>query len=494
MKPRGTHVIALLIAGMLLVSAVWLYGPATEHELVYFDDTRYVIENRHVHAGLSPSTVAWAFETDHMGTWHPMTWLSHAADWSLYGSDAGGHHLTSVLLHALNGVLLFGLLFRATDRIWPSALVAFVFVVHPLNVSSVAWVSSRKGVLSTAFMLIALLAYASYVKRPTIVRHLGVMLAFALGLMSKPMLVSLPLVLLLLDVWPFQRMTWTGRALHGARPWLDKLPLAIMAVAVAGVAFAVRRTGEPVSWLDRILQAPIAILTYARRLVWPSGLATPYPALDTPSVALAALSLCTLLGATALALSIRRKRPYVAVGWFWFLVTLAPVIGIVQVGDQPMADRWMYVPMIGVLVAVAWTVDSWTQTGRTLAAVGVGALLLTVALAVQTRAQLRTWENTETLFRHAIAVTPDNRVAHYNLGWYLAHEGRHDEAAQHYRRAIEIAPWYFAPQFNLAWLLWEQGRVDEANEVACGALRVAGPELEAHRTRLIERLGDYRCR
>lgn len=493
MNPPPNHATVALIAVALLISAVCLYWPATENELVYFDDTRYVIDNEHVHAGLRPSTVAWAFTTDRMGTWHPITWLSHAADWTLHGDDAGGHHLTSVLLHALNAALLFGLLYRITGRSLPSALVAFVFAVHPLNVSSVAWVSSRKGVLSTTFMLVTLWAYVRYANRPDLKRYIWVLVTFALGLMSKPMLVSLPLVVLLMDVWPLGRMGWNGRATRGGHPWWDKLPLVVMSSVVGGIAFAVRHTGEPVGWSERLAQAPVAVFVYLRRLVWPSDLATPYPPLETPSVLTVALAVVALLGATVIVIRERSTRPYLAVGWLWFVVTLFPVLGIVQVGDQPMADRWMYVPMIGIWIAVAWTVASCVGDRRSAVAVTMGAAVVVVALAVQARAQIRTWRDTQTVFTRAIEVTEGNRVAHYNLGWFLAEQGRTDEAIAHYRSAIEISPRYFAPRYNLAWILWEEGRTDEAVKATCEALSVADPDMRAYRKRLLEWLGERRC-
>jgi hypothetical protein len=492
-EPRTTSFSAL-ISGVLLAATLWLYWPVSGHELVYFDDTQYVIENTQVHGGLRPSTIVWAFRTDRMGTWHPLAWLSHAADWSFYGDDAGGHHLTSLFLHALNALLLFAVLRRMTGRTWASAFVAFVFAVHPLNVASVAWVSSRKGVLSAAFLFLTLWAYIRYTERPNLARYLAVCVAFALGLLSKPALVSLPLLLLLLDVWPLARLGWKGQALGKTRPWLEKLPLLVMSAGVSIVVFLVRRTGEPVPWTERWAQAPVAYLVYLKRIFWPVGLATPYPPPSAPGPLLVFGALAFLIAVSVFAFRVRRERPYLAVGWLWFLVTLAPVIGLVQIGAYPMADRWMYLPMIGVLIVVAWGVSAWLpQTRSSAVALGVVAVALVAALSVQTRAQIATWQNTETLFRHAIAVTENNRTAHYNLGWYLAKEGRADEAVEQYRRAIEISPDHFPSRHNLALLLWREERTEEAIEATCEALRVLRPSAENIRRRLTERLGGATC-
>ena len=283
-----------LIAALLILVTLGLYWPALDHGFVYFDDTRYVIENRHVHAGLEARTVTWAFTTDHMATWHPLTWLSHAADWEIYGPDASGHHLSNVLLHVLNVLLLFGLLWRMSRNVWPSLFVALVFAVHPLNVATVAWVASRKGVLSMAFWLLTSWAYLAYARDGGIRRYLLVVAAFGLGLLSKPVLVSLPLVLLLFDVWPLQRLRWNGAPLGDARPVVEKLPLFAMVAAISPVIFAVRAVGDPVPWLARLAYVPVAYLLYLRRIVWPSGLATPYPPFLTPTTVQVVLAIISV--------------------------------------------------------------------------------------------------------------------------------------------------------------------------------------------------------
>jgi len=494
MAPLRTSSFSVLISAALLLVTLGLYWPVIDQDFVYFDDTRYVIENRHVHAGLDASTVQWALTTDTMGTWHPLTWLSHAADWSLYGSDAGGHHLTNLLLHALNVLLLFGVLRRMTGSLWASAFVALVFAVHPLNVASVAWIASRKGVLSTAFWLLTMWTYTSYARRGGVGRYALVLLAFALGLLSKPMLVSLPFVLLLLDVWPLRRLGWNGRAMGDARPVFDKIPLFSLAAAVSLVVFLVRRISDPVAWTERLAHVPMSYLVYLKRIFWPLGLATPYPPMSAPVASHVLGAVVILLGVTAFAVRSRRQRPYLAVGWLWFLMTLAPVIGFVQISAYPMADRWTYVPMIGILIMVAWGVPSLLPKERfARAALGVAGAVVIVAFSFVTRVQVGYWQNTETLFRRAFAVTDDNRAAHYNLGWYFAREHRPDEAVEHYRRAIEISPEHFPSHHNLALLLIEEGRVEEAVEPTCAALRLADPSDEARRQWLTEHLHGAQC-
>lgn len=493
-QPQSPRFSGLIAASLLLVTMA-LYWPVLDQDFVYFDDPAYVLENREVHTGFAPSTVTWALSTDRMGTWHPLAWLSHAADWSLYGADPSGHHLTSVMLHALNAMLLFIVLRRMTGSLGASAFVAFVFAAHPLNVASVAWIASRKGVLSTTFWLLTMWAYASYTERGGKGRYLIVLGAFALGLMSKPVLVTLPLALLLLDFWPLHRMSASGHPMGAERPFYEKLPMMLMAGAVAVTVMMVRRVEDPVDAADRWAQVPLAYLVYLKRIFWPVGLATPYPPSAVPDASEALLAVLALLAITGVVLLLRRKRPYLAVGWLWFLVTLAPVIGFVQIGAHPMADRWMYVPMIGILIAVAWGVPaSLRRSPVGKLAVGVFGAGAVFALVIVTHAQIGYWQNTETLFRRAIAVTENNRTAHYNLAWFLAKEERREEAAEEYRRALEISPDHFPSQHNLALLLLEEGRTDEAIEATCAALRLADPNDEGLRKRLMEKIGEEGCR
>jgi hypothetical protein len=494
MASSQTPWFSLLISAALLLVTLGLYQPVLEQGFVQFDDNRYVTENLAIQHGVDAATVQWAFTTDRMGTWHPLTWLSHTVDWSLFGSDAGGHHLTSLLLHAFNALLLFAVLRALTGSVGASAFVAFVFAVHPLNVASVAWIASRKGVLSTAFWLLTIAAYTDYTKRGGFARYLLVLVAFALGLMSKPAVVSLPFILLLLDVWPLRRMGWNARATGEGRPMFEKIPLFVMSIALSVVVFAVRRVDQPIAWTERWAQVPLGYLLYLKRIFWPAGLATPYPPLSAPTTAQVLPAVLVLLGLTGLAIQSHRKRPFITVGWLWFLITLAPVIGFVQIGAHPMADRWTYLPMIGVLVAVAWGVPSLLPRERwTRAVLAAFSVLAVSGLSLVTRAQIGYWQDTEALFRRAIAVTEGNRTAHYNLAWYLSREDRPDEAVEEYRRAIEIDPNHFPSQHNLALLLIATGRADEAVQPLCAALRLSDPEDEALRRRLTEHLHGARC-
>jgi hypothetical protein len=308
------------------------------------------------------------------------------------------------------------------------------------------------------------------------------------------MLVSLPFVLLLLDVWPLRRVGWDGTATGEARQVLEKIPLFVMAAAVSIAVFLVRRVGEPVAWTERLALVPMSYLVYLKRIFWPVGLATPYPPVSAPIASHVLVAVVILFGVTAFAVRNRRQRPYLVVGWLWFLVTLAPVIGFVQIGAHPTADRWTYVPMIGILIMVAWGVPSLLPKERfAKAAMGIAGVVAVVALLVVTPAQVGYWQNTETLFGRAIAVTDDNRTAHYNLAWYLAKEQRPDEAVTHYRRAIEISPEHFPSHHNLALLLIDEGRIEEAVEPLCAALQLADPLDEARRERLTEHLHGAQC-
>lgn len=482
------------ISASLFVVTLALYWPVLEQDFVYFDDHRYVTENSAIQQGIDWTTFEWAFTTDRMGTWHPLTWLSHAADWKVYGSDAGGHHLTNLLLHTLNVLLLYGVLRRMTGSTWASAFVAFVFAVHPINVASVAWIASRKGVLSTTFWLLSMRAYEAYTRQGGRWRYFLVLAFFGLGLMSKPMLVSLPVIFLLLDVWPLRRIGWNGRAIGDSRPFLEKFPLALMAVAVSIVVVLVRHVGEPIAWTDRWARVPVAYFVYLKRILWPTGLATPYPPQVMPTASDMVVATIVLVGVTAVVIQSGRKRPYVTVGWLWFLVTLAPVIGLVQIGAHLMADRWTYVPMIGIAIMVAWSVPSlFPREHIARAVVGGAGVVAVVALLMLARTQIANWQNTETLFRHAIAVTNGNRTAHYNLAWFLAQKEQPDEAIAHYRSAIEIEPTHFPSHHNLALLLIERGRTGEAVEAICAAIRIADPSDERARHELTAHLDGAQC-
>jgi Flp pilus assembly protein TadD len=491
--------IAIIV--FLVLATVGAYLPAARCQFVYFDDRGYVFENRDVLAGLAWPGPAWAFTTTWGSNWHPVTWLSHMLDCQLFGPSAGAHHLVSVALHAASAVLLFWLLRRMTASVWPSAMVAALFALHPLHVESVAWVSERKDVLSTFFGLLALLAYVRYAAWPCVVRYLPVFALMAVGLMAKPMLVTLPFVMLLLDWWPLRRFGYSagGAFLVGAPPCgcpvvlvghdgrprgaaptarcssgtigrlvLEKLPLFTLVAASCIITYIAQQRGgameyaERLTFLTRLTNAPVVYVAYLGKAVWPAALAVFYPYV-APPVWQAVLAMIFLAAVTALVLWQRRRRPYLAVGWFWYLGMLVPVIGLVQVGKQAMADRYTYLPLVGIFLAVVWAaadvLSGWRHRAKAFAAAAAAVL---VACGILTIRQVQEWTDTETLFRHAIAVTGDNAVAHSAFGELLYARGRYAEAASSFAESVRLAPDYAEAQYNLGLSLTQAGRLQEA--------------------------------
>jgi tetratricopeptide (TPR) repeat protein len=414
---------------LLAMATIALYLPVTGHAFLTFDDHDYVTANSHVRAGLGWSTVKWALTATTAANWHPLTWLSHALDYQLFALNPAGHHLDSVLLHALNTMLLFLLLRWATKRVGPSLLVAALFALHPINVESVAWVAERKNVLSTLFFLLAIGAYGWYAQKPAGRRYLLVVALFAAGLMAKPMVITLPFVLLLLDYWPLQRTAGsTLSAFHSSQATvskllLEKIPLLFLSAASALITVKAQRSGMAVRSLHqfslavRVDNALVAYVSYLGKMFWPAGLAPLYPhpgdTLPTWQIAFSAL---ILAGVTLFVLAFRRRR-YLPVGWFWFLGTLIPVIGLVQVGDAAMADRYAYVPLIGIFVMIVWSLHDWADAKNVrLVWRIIPALCACAALSLGTVRQLSYWENEYTLWTHTLAVTDGNPFAHDALG------------------------------------------------------------------------------
>lgn len=431
----------LVLGGLLALGVAALFLPSVRHGFLTYDDPAYVTQNAHVSAGLTWAGVRWAFTSIEASNWHPLTWLSHMLDCELFGLWPGGHHLTNTLLHALNAALLFLVLARMTGRVGPSLFVAALFGVHPLHVESVAWVAERKDVLSTTFFLLVLWVYALRAERERTGgggrRGLyGAALAlFALGLMAKPMLVTLPCLLVLLDVWPLRR--WQAANARGR--WMlvvEKVPFVALSAASSIVTVIAQRGGGAVGSIEeftlpvRLGNAVVAYARYLGKCFHPVDLAVFYPSFaQMPPVSWIALAALLLAGLTALAVILVRKYPWLFVGWFWFTGMLVPVIGLVQVGGQTIADRYTYVPLIGVFIIVAWSLDAWTRDRRSrfIGAWGAAAVAI-VVLAALTSLQLARWSTNETLFRHAASVTRDNWVAHYNL--FLAYRDTSPDKAQ----------------------------------------------------------------
>jgi protein O-mannosyl-transferase len=450
-----------IIALILLAATLLLYWQCAAHDFIILDDQLYVSMNPDIQQGLSWQGVQWAFSavsTATTGNWHPVTWLSHMLDIDLFGLDPAGHHLVNVLLHAVNGVLLFLFLSRMTGALWRSAFVAALFALHPLHVESVAWVAERKDVLSTFFWMLTLLCYGAYVKRPGAARYLATFACLAVGLMAKPMLVSLPLIMLALDFWPLGRFQGSGTGgaagegsgFSGATFWkllLEKIPFFGVALLFCGVAlYAQNQGGYVPSFLVyplrfRIYNALLSYCEYLSDFFFPHDLAIfyPFPVLDSLLPVAGALLLLIALSVGAL-LTLRR-HPYLGVGWFWFLVTLLPVIGLVQVGSQSMADRYMYIPLVGVAMAVAWGIPALIPSSlRHPALLKSVAVCSLVACFGLTWRQLTLWRNSQTLLEHTVQVTQRNYFAHFLLGNYLFQQGKYQEALPHFLMTVRIKP------------------------------------------------------
>jgi tetratricopeptide (TPR) repeat protein len=489
------------ICAALVVGTLAVFLRTVAHEFVEYDDSQYVYENPMVTHGLSGPGIVEAFTAGHAGNWHPLTWLSHMLDWQLFGPWAGGHHLTSVLLHAAVAVLLFLVLLQSgrhtpcavgdlrhaacayynAAAFWPSAVVAALFAIHPLRVESVAWVAERKDLLSGLFFLLTLAAYIHYARRPfSWGRYLAVLLLFALGLMSKPMLVTLPAVLLLLDYWPLARLGWTTRV------WVEKIPLALLSMASCIVTFLVQREAEAVNThfllSTRVANALVAYVTYIGQIFYPVDLAVFYPYTPGGLPAWKVLgAIAVLSGISAAALLLRRKAPYLLVGWLWYLGMLVPVIGLLQVGSQSMADRYTYLPQIGLYLAMVWGAADLCRLrpwGRWVGGIGAaGAIVMLMALAVR---QTSYWRDGQSLWTHALNVTPPNHIAYYNMGMVLQRQRQLDAAIDYYQQSLALLPTYALAHNNLGLALYEQRRMDEALEHFRQALASNPRSAEAH--------------
>jgi Flp pilus assembly protein TadD len=481
--------------GLLLALVTLLaYLPVTRDGFVNYDDQDYVTENSVVQKGLTWTGIKWAFTTSHASNWHPLTWLSHMADCELFGLNPGAHHLVNVLFHTANVVLLFLLLLRLTGELWLAAFVAALFAWHPLHVESVAWISERKDMLSTFFALLTLLAYARYAQHvtgnrcqvtrtnstsPPVTRHPSrcywlALLFFTLGLMSKPMLVTLPFVMLLLDYWPLHRLSsGTGRPATALRLAWEKWPFFLLTIVSCIVTFLVQsqRSGEAVASLDlvplhyRFCNALTSYGLYLLKMVWPVRLAVFYPLPDhlTWLLMAATASAVVLVIISSFVWRARLAHAYLPVGWLWFLGTLVPVIGLVQVGAAALADRYTYIPSIGVFIAVTFGVcDLANRFQFPQKAIATAAALILVTCLILTENQLRYWRDSETLFAHALAVTKNNHVAHVNLGVALEQKGELNEALAEYRAAEQLAPELYHIHNNLGNLLDNLGHPNEA--------------------------------
>jgi tetratricopeptide (TPR) repeat protein len=497
--PTRRHFPAGLMAGLLVLVTVALYWPATGGGFVY-DDGDYVLNNPHVTSGVTWENIRWALGSGYAANWHPVTWLSHMMDCQMFGLNPFGHHLTSILLHALNTLLVFLFLRGLTGSLWRSFMVAALFGWHPLHVESVAWVAERKDVLSAFFGLLALIFYARYAGRAEAgnqkpeagIRPFGFrlpadywfsLLFFALGLMSKPMLVTWPFVLLLLDYWPLARFN-PGQL---RRLVQEKIPFFALSAAASVVTFVVQKQGgamESVAAIPVGIRAGNALLSYCGylgKLFWPVDLAAFYPFPTQLLIWKVLLAGGLLLGISALLFAQRRRRPFLLMGWLWFCGTLVPVIGLVQVGDQAMADRYSYLPSLGIFILVVWGACELTRHWRfQKAALSVAAALVLIPCLAATWKQIGCWHDGETLFRHALAVTKDNFIAHYNLGVALNDKGQEDEAIKQFQESLRLNPNDVEAHNNLGVALDKKGEVDAAISQYQQALRLRPDYAQAH--------------
>jgi tetratricopeptide (TPR) repeat protein len=489
---------------ILAAITLFAYWPVQNHEFINYDDDFYITGNHRVKAGLTLDGLTWAFGFNQRTYWHPLAWLSHMLDVELFGTRPAGHHLTNLWIHLVNSLLLFWILYRTTGCLYRSAFVAALFAVHPLNVESVAWVAERSNLLSTFFGMLGLLFYVQYVEGPSIRRYLLLLFIFALGLMVKPMLVTLPFVLLLLDFWPLKRVGFNDSLKHASaapagegllerqghviKLVMEKIPLLVLAGVSIWLSILSSQQNDMMVATDtvamtlRIANALVSYLSYLAKMIWPHNMAIYYPFPKDLPLWQVAGSGVLLLVVTALFLLRSSHRPYLATGWLWYLGTLVPVIGIVQAGVWPsMADRHAYIPMIGIIMIIAWAIpeltSKWRHKTPVLAVLGI---FLIAGCVVLVRMQLQYWENSRVLFKHALDVTQENNIAHNNLGSALLWDGETDAALRHFKAALKFAPETPKIHNNIGHALMQQGRVDDAVDRYLESIKLNPSEAETH--------------
>ena len=493
-KHHGIMAILLLVAMVL-----FLYWPVVGYDFIAMDDKLYLLENPDIQKGISWEGISWAMTTLYTTNWHPLTWLSLMADYELCGLNAAGYHVHNLLLHLLNTLLLFLVLRRMTGDRWKCLIVAALFAVHPLNIESVAWIAERKNLLSTLFWILTLFAYVRYTERPGWLRFTLTLLLFALGLTAKPMLVTLPCILLLLDFWPLRRFSYGDRWDGGGgedsvgsrsvlRPLLkEKIPFFLLSLSSVLITLYAAKTGGMVKSIDdlplsgRIENALIALVSYLDKMIWPVDLAIfyPYPTAGRP-LWQSAMALLFLTATTVFAALKWRKHPYLVTGWFWYLITLLPVIGIIQVGPQSMANRYAYVPLIGIFILITWGIPELLRAMAGRRILPFATVVLILIFSFSTWAQLPHWRNSEAAFQYALKVTEDNFIAHNGMGHIWQIRGDVRMARYHYREALRIQPGYAEVHNNLAIILFNEGRIAEAEQGLREALKYKPSLAEAH--------------
>lgn len=468
-----------LFCCLLLATLVFIvYIQVTHFDFVHYDDHVYVTDNPYVKSGMTLNNLRWALMSLDAGFWHPLTWLSLMLDYELYGLNAGGYHGTNVIFHIINTLLLFIVFERMTGALWRSCLVAALFAVHPLHVESVAWVAARKDVLSTFFFMLILLNYVYYAAKPTIWRYLILIMLFLLGLMAKPMLVTLPFILLLLDCWPLKRFDIEQLFadhkkievfVHIRWLLLEKVPFMVLTAGVSVLTVvAEHRVGALTPMISypldvRVMNALVSYVVYIRKMVWPLELAVFYPHPGLWPLWMTLASVLILVALTTSSLWLLRKAPYFFVGWFWYLGMLVPVIGLIQVGTHGMADRYTYLPLIGLFIIVVWGCADISKIKKIHCMTMAGiALFLLATLGIQSYLQIQYWNNAQNLFQHAIKVTKNNYIAYNNLGAALSRQGKPFESINFFKEALKIQPRYAEATFNLGAAFADQGKFSEA--------------------------------
>jgi len=491
MERASKKLYVLLICVVLVLVTAGVYWQLRGHEFLNIDDMLYVGENEQVLNGLTQEGFVWAFtDTSTTGNWHPLTWLSLMLDCELFESKSRACHITNLLFHLANTLLLFWVLKRMTGALWPSAFVAAAFALHPLHVESVAWVSERKDVLSTFFWLLTMWAYVHHAERPGFTRYVPIVLFFALGLMSKPMLVTLPFVLLLLDYWPLGRLRLNepGDMRKTVVPLVvEKIPLFVLTAVSSVVTYLGQQSGGAIQPIDRIglkiriANAVVSCTNYIGKMIWPKGLAVFYPHLGMRPIWHVVLAGLVLVGISVAVIWWLRRRPYLAVGWLWYIGTLVPVIGLVQIGGQSMADRYTYVPLTGLFIAVAWGITDFTARLRHRKIVlGLCATAVLSALAICTWQQVSYWRNSITLYEHTLAVTKGNCEAYWGLGMALAEKGELDQAIKCYEQALKIVPEHGDIHRHIGLALLQKGQIDQTIKHYSESLRHKPGDYQTH--------------
>ncbi len=474
--------ICIILSALLLV----VYWQVQDYDFIGYDDNVYVLENRHVRGGISIANIFWALKDTHLGIWHPLTWWSHILDWALFKSNSGGHHWSSLIIHIVNTLLLFTVFNRMTGEMGKSAFVAVLFALHPLNVESVAWVAERKNVLSASFWLLTIWFYVSYVERSGFLRYLLVLLIFSIGLMAKPMLVTLPFVLILLDYWPLGRFRLKSREENGStqecesvriyteersisRLIVEKIPLFVLSLISSTITIFAAKSGDALRSLEgfplsgRLANALIGYVTYLKKMFWPHNLSVFYPYRETFSIWYVLIAGLIIIFITVAVIRELRKYPYFVVGWFWYMATLVPVIGIVQVGFQSMADRYAYLPFIGLFIILAWGVpDLFSKLRYKKSLLNLFAGAFVCAMISCTWMQVQYWRNSMTLFRHALDVTENNYVAHHVLGNVMFDYGELNKAEAHIIESVRIKPDNARAHNDLGMVYMYMNRLDDA--------------------------------